>query len=108
MRKVKALAICLIVCHAARVGAQELDCRFTQGPDQVLICERNDLLALDAKANDLYFSLKDQMGGTKLGLFENVHDYWISQRENCGANAPCIKGVYGSWMREMRRIWRLT
>jgi len=89
--------ICTLVFLAlmpVAAQAQSFNCRTPDRPDEVLICQRADLSALDERMSSLYFTLRNRLGGVEREALESSQRRWLEQRFDCGRDYQCIKDLY--------------
>src|SRR5580704_16568104 len=84
----------LAVLGLSQSLAQSFNCRTAEKPDEVLICQRPDLAALDERMSSLFFRLRNSLGGSaRARLIADQRD-WLASRVACGRDHGCIRDAY--------------
>jgi uncharacterized protein len=80
------LAISSIVCFAILVstaaqaqGRASFNCNTAQRPDEVLICQSDELSALDRELSSTYFRLRNSLSGEARDQLANSQAGWLRQ-----------------------------
>jgi uncharacterized protein len=83
--------------------AQSFNCRTADKPDEVLICQRPDLAALDERMSSLFFRLRNSLAGAaRARLIADQRD-WLASRTACGRDYQCIRDAYVERIRALRQ-----
>ena len=95
----RAFVLAGIACLlATAVHAQSFNCRYAKSADEILICQDQQLSALDEQMSSLYYNLRNSLGGYRRAALEDSQSRWLSGRMSCGRDRDCIHASY------MRRI----
>lgn len=71
--------------------AQSFNCRYARYPDEVLICQDDHLGQLDRQMTDLFFALRNRLGGADRDLLIHEQAAWLAARHRCGRDDRCIE-----------------
>lgn len=97
------LAIALLpALHSAHVHAQSFNCRYAKTADEVLICQDDQLSALDERMASIYSQVHQSLYGSQRLMLEAEQGTWLCSRMGCGRDRDCIAQAY------QRRIQELT
>src|SRR3990172_13025605 len=84
--------------------AQSFDCRTNRGAAEQTICAYDDLRDLDNEMARLYFSIANDSTGRYYSRLRNGQREWLQNRDDCGANARCLRRLYNDRIEEFREI----
>ena len=87
-----AAGICFV--GPAHVNAQSFDCRTNTGAAEHTICANDDLRDSDNEMARLYFSIANDSTGRYYKRLRNGQREWLQDRDDCGANARCLRRLY--------------
>ena len=93
---VRHLELCAILLTAflgadcSHAHAQSFNCRYAKSPDEVLICQDQELSALDERLSGIYFSVHRILSGEDRTKLERDERAWLQGRENCGRKKECV------------------
>jgi uncharacterized protein len=93
----------LAVVGVSQALGQSFNCRTADRPDEVLICQRPDLAALDSRMSSLFFRLRNSLAGSARGRLVDDRQVWLRGRIACGGDARCIREAYEQRIRELRQ-----
>jgi uncharacterized protein len=92
----------LAILDISPSAAQSFNCRSAEKPDEVLICQRPELAALDERMSSLFFRLRNSLGGSaRARLIADQRD-WLASRTACGRDYDCIRDTYRERIRALR------
>ena len=75
-------------------NAQSFNCRYAKTPDEVLICQDNQLAKLDIKLASIYSRYLNLLKGRELRKLQNDQTEWFASRMAGGRDAFCILDKY--------------
>ena len=105
MRRNLISALCLIgVLLPGAAAAQSnpsFNCVRASSPDEVLICQREDLGRLDRRLSSTYFNLRNSLGGRARARLEADQSRWLAERQGCGRDYGCVLGLYRQRLAEL-------
>jgi uncharacterized protein len=78
------------------------DCSRARGRDELAICGDVELSALDRMLSQVYYALADSLSGDGRMALRVAQGQWLSQRQLCDANVPCIGQAYRSRIAQLQ------
>jgi uncharacterized protein len=96
-----AFSLSALALSAMPAAAQSFNCQLASKPDEVLICQRPQLAALDEQMSSLYFHLRNRLGGAARYRLDAEQSAWLRQRYGCGRDGGCIRALYGQRIGEL-------
>jgi uncharacterized protein len=95
----RAIVLAGIACLlATAVHAQSFNCRYAKSADEIMICQDQQLSALDEQMSSLYYNLRNSLGGYRRAALEDSQGRWLRGRISCGRDRDCI---YASYVRRI-------
>lgn len=82
------------VCSAAAAGYSPLDCTKAATPTEKAICSSYGLGQAEARMSSLYQWATSFVAMGQRGSLQDAQAAFIKKRENCGADARCIRNLY--------------
>ena len=79
---------------ATTANAQSFNCRYAKSPDEILICQDARLSALDVEMSNLYFGLRNSLGGYRRANLDASQRQWLYGRMSCGRDYGCVYNAY--------------
>lgn len=99
----RSLKLAIFALAITATPALAIDCRRAYTPAEETVCDSGELRRLDAQINRLYQEARDESRrGPRRDMLRDWRD-WLDARERCGRSAGCIRRVYLSRIRELRR-----
>jgi uncharacterized protein len=97
-------AACLAVFALAPLAAQaqSFNCRYARAPDEVAICQSEQLANLDQVMSRLYFRVRNSLDGPERANLEAEQAEWLRSRRDCGSDPGCIADAYRRRIQELR------
>jgi uncharacterized protein YecT (DUF1311 family) len=85
-------------CHSTPAEAQtqggaSFNCNNAQRSDEILICQSDELSALDRELSSIYFRLRNSLSGAARDQLENGQARWLRSRMQCGRDADCVENA---------------
>jgi uncharacterized protein len=96
-----ACSLAVWTLSAMPLAAQSFNCNLASKPDEVLICQRPQLAALDEQMSSLYFHLRNRLAGAALARLDAEQTAWLRQRYGCGRDGGCIRALYEQRIAEL-------
>jgi uncharacterized protein len=96
-----AWSLAILTLSAMPLAAQSFNCRLAAKPDEVLICQRPQLAALDEQMSSLYFRLRNRLDGAARARLDAAQTVWLQQRYGCGRDGGCIRALYEQRIAEL-------
>jgi uncharacterized protein len=94
LRLVPLAIVTLSVAYTAAYGAS-FDCAKAKAPDEIAICTRPDLSALDSEMGGLWFAYKQvpMLMGSNGARHDDAVEF-MKARTACGADVDCLRRIY--------------
>lgn len=103
-RSVIGLACLLAPFAASHVAqAQSFNCRLARAPDEILICQDEELSRLDERMSSLYFEARNRAPAAVRAEMEADQADWLASRRVCGRDARCVRAAYNVRIAELDR-----
>ena len=84
-------------------GSPSFNCHYAKTPDEVLICQRQDLADADVTLSTFFFQLRNQMSPSMKRWLDIDEARWLNARRDCGYDAVCVEKAYDDRMAELSR-----
>jgi uncharacterized protein len=101
-RTVGLVAVATFFTMPLTAQAASFNCQTADRPDEVLICQNPQLSALDERMANLYFRLRNDLGGRERRRLVADQVSWLRERLGCGRDYSCIRGLYDRRISELR------
>lgn len=89
-----AAALMAVTAAPAYANSASFNCAYAKTPDEVTICNSQELTDLDATLAQLFFPLRNQMSDPQRQKFNAEEASWLRYRMSCGADTQCITNAY--------------
>jgi uncharacterized protein YecT (DUF1311 family) len=86
--------VSLACARAQGQGGASFNCNIAQRPDEVLICQSDELSALDRQMSSIYFQIRNGLSGSAREQLEAGQARWLRSRMQCGGDFGCIQSTY--------------
>jgi uncharacterized protein len=100
MTRLAGLAFAAIMLHS-HAAAQAVDCRDAYSPDELTVCERPNLKALDSEVGQLYERALGQAHADLHYLIREEQAAFERARNRCRTQQRCIRRLYAARIREL-------
>ena len=80
--------------HGAHPWKPSFDCRLASGKAELMICNNEQLSALDNELSVLYYTIRKTLAGDDQKQFDSAESIWVVERNTCGGDFNCIKKAY--------------
>jgi uncharacterized protein len=102
--KTAIVAAALALLGAAPAGAQGYRCDRANTIDELIVCDRGGLRALDRQLNTAYGRALSQADGRREAhTIRQDQREWLRDRRACGVSVGCIRAAYQNRIAELRR-----
>lgn len=95
------LGLFLATSAIGAANAQSYNCNRARTPDEVLICQSDELGRLDIVMADFYFELRNAAYPWRRVKMEQEQASWLHWRMSCGRDFQCIRYAYERRMQEL-------
>lgn len=95
------LLVPLMASHASQ--AQSFNCRLARAPDEILICQDEELSRLDERMSALYFETRNRAPAPVRAEMEADQADWLASRRVCGRDVRCVRAAYNVRIAELSR-----
>lgn len=101
MTRLAGLALAAIVLYSHAAAAQAVDCRDAYSPDELTVCERPALKALDTELGQLYERALRRAHDDLHYLIREEQAAFERARNRCRTQRRCIRRLYAARIREL-------
>ncbi|TDW35057.1 hypothetical protein EV128_103339 [Rhizobium azibense] len=110
MRRSLTLAIIALSAASLSSGAVEaasFDCDAKElKPDEKVICDNRALNDADVKMTTTFDLLSGLLAMGSRGTLQDEQTAWLKKRQECGADAACIKAAYDERMKQLDETYK--
>jgi uncharacterized protein YecT (DUF1311 family) len=85
-------------------GGASFNCNIAQQPDEVLICQSDELSGMDREMSRIYFQLRNDLSGSARDQLEKGQARWLRSRMQCGGDFGCIQSAYQDRINTLNRF----
>jgi uncharacterized protein YecT (DUF1311 family) len=78
------------------------DCRLASGKTELMICNNEQLSALDNELSVLYYTIRKSLAGDDQRQFDSAESVWVVERNACGSDFSCIKKAFDDRIAELK------
>ena len=89
--------------RAAHPWKPSFDCRLASGKAELMICNNEQLSALDNELSVLYSTIRKTLAGDDQRQFDSAESVWVAERNACGGDFNCIKTIYDNRIAELKK-----
>jgi uncharacterized protein len=98
-------AILLIVSDLARAASFDCDAKELK-PDEKAICDNRALNDADVKMVTTFELLSGLLAMGSRGTLQDEQTAWLKKRQECGADAACIKAAYDERLKQLDETYK--
>ncbi|MEX2690905.1 lysozyme inhibitor LprI family protein [Rhizobium mongolense] len=100
-----ALSAACLISGAARAASFDCDAKELK-PDEKVICDNRALNDADVKMTTTFDLLSGLLAMGSRGTLQDEQTAWLKKRQECGADAACIKAAYDERMKQLGETYK--
>ncbi|MGO8026533.1 lysozyme inhibitor LprI family protein [Rhizobium laguerreae] len=98
-------AILLIAANLAQAASFDCDAKELK-PDEKAICDNRALNDADVKMVTTFELLSGLLAMGSRGTLQDEQTAWLKKRQECGADATCIKAAYDERLKQLGESYK--
>lgn len=104
---ITALAFAMATCAPPLAHAASFDCDANElKPDEKTICDNRALNDADVKMATTFELLSGLLAMGSRGTLQDEQTAWLKKRQECQADAACIKAVYDERLKQLGETYK--
>ena len=102
-----ALGLTILILGSEMAKAASFDCDAKElKPDEKAICDNRALNDADVRMVTTFELLSGLMAMGSRGTLQDEQTAWLKKRQECGADAACIKAAYDERMKQLGETYK--
>ncbi|MBB3138903.1 uncharacterized protein FHS26_006683 [Rhizobium pisi] len=102
-----AFGLAILISASNRTEAASFDCDAKElKPDEKVICDNRALNDADVKMATTFELLSGLLAMGSRGTLQDEQTAWLKKRQECGADAVCIKAAYDERLKQLGETYK--